>query len=188
MFAFGGERPREQDAVRGARLTVEIGADFPISPRGAGTAEKPRSALGAKLEDFAWRLVGGSAEPDIALESAAIRHERVRDLCRIRSQRNGRGGSACPIQFRSASRVPVPVPPHDAWAHRRNRCTSHAHWIRHETHIRYRLHIVPLLGRVRSLLDLQTVNAQKNLGKNFKSNLDRMIRSNCGHQMALARS
>jgi hypothetical protein len=28
LFTFGGERPREQDAVGGARLTIEIGADF----------------------------------------------------------------------------------------------------------------------------------------------------------------
>jgi hypothetical protein len=32
LFAFGGEKPREQDAVGGARLTIEIGADFPIGP------------------------------------------------------------------------------------------------------------------------------------------------------------
>ena len=32
LFAFGGERPREQDAVGGARLTIEIGADFAIGP------------------------------------------------------------------------------------------------------------------------------------------------------------
>jgi hypothetical protein len=32
LFTFGGERPREQDAVGGARLTIEIGADFAIGP------------------------------------------------------------------------------------------------------------------------------------------------------------
>ncbi len=32
MFAFVGERPRKQDPVRGARLTIEIGADFAIGP------------------------------------------------------------------------------------------------------------------------------------------------------------
>jgi hypothetical protein len=31
LFTFGGERPREQDAVGGARLTIEIGADFGLS-------------------------------------------------------------------------------------------------------------------------------------------------------------
>ena len=29
LIAFGGERPRK-DAVRGARLTIEVGAEFPI--------------------------------------------------------------------------------------------------------------------------------------------------------------
>ncbi len=67
--------------------------------RGAGTAWKSRCALGAKLEDSAWRLVGESGEPDIALESADVRHKRVRDLCRIRSQGNGHGGNACPLEF-----------------------------------------------------------------------------------------
>jgi len=44
--------------------------------------------------------------------------------------------------------------------------------IRSETQIRYRRQIVPPLRHVHALLDLQTVNAQKNLGKKFKSNLD----------------
>jgi len=43
-------------------------------------------------------------------------------------------------------------------------------------------HIFRLLRRVQALLDLQTVNAQKNLDENLKSNLDRMIRAEFGHQ------
>jgi len=53
----------------------------------------------------------------------------------------------------------------DEPAHRCNRCTPHAHRIRHETDMRYRQHILPLLRRLQALLDLQTVNAQKNLQK-----------------------
>jgi len=44
-----------------------------------------------------------------------------------------------------------------------------------------------LLRRVQALLDLQTVNAQKNLAKEFKSRLDKMIRSDFVHQTAWAR-
>jgi len=39
-------------------------------------------------------------------------------------------------------------------------------------------------GHRQALLSLQTVNAQKNLEKKFKSNLDIMIRSDFGHQTA----
>jgi hypothetical protein len=46
--------------------------------------------------------------------------------------------------------------------------------------MRYRRHIVPPLRRVQALLDLQTVNAQENLERKLKSNLDRMIRSDLG--------
>jgi hypothetical protein len=51
----------------------------------------------------------------------------------------------------------------------------------------YCLHIVPPLRRVQALLDLQTVNAQKNLEKELKSNLDRMIRSDLRDQPTWAR-
>jgi len=72
----------------------------------------------------------------------------------------------------------------DGSTRRYNRCTSPAQWIRHETHIRYHLPILPLFRRVQTLLHLQTVNAQKNLEQDFKSNLHTMIRSDSVRQTA----
>jgi len=63
-----------------------------------------------------------------------------------------------------------------------NRCASRAHG--NEPHIRNHLHISPLLRRGQALLNLQTVNAQENLARKFNSNLDRMMRSDFGHQTA----
>ncbi|MGO9463478.1 MAG: hypothetical protein ACLQVF_04855, partial [Isosphaeraceae bacterium] len=53
---------------------------------------------------------------------------------------------------------------------------------------RYRPHILPLLRRIQALLHRQTVNTQKNLAKKFKSNLDKTIRSDFGHQTPCALS
>jgi hypothetical protein len=75
----------------------------------------------------------------------------------------------------------LPVSIQDGSAHRCNRCTSPARWIRHGTHIRYRVHNLPLLRRAQALSNLQTVNAQKNLAKKSKSHLNKTIRSEIGH-------
>jgi len=64
----------------------------------------------------------------------------------------------------------------DGSTRRCNRCTSRARWFRPETHNRHPPHIVARLRRVQALLHLQTVNAQKNMLQDFKSNWDRVIR------------
>ncbi len=65
-----------------------------------------------------------------------------------------------------------------------NRCAPSNDWIRQEAHVRYRPHVTPPVRPAQALLHRQTVNAQKNLKKKFKSNQDRVIRSDTVHQTA----
>ncbi len=80
---------------RACIATPDRSHSFELARR-AGTASKSRRAVGPKLEGFAWRLEGRSAEPDIALESESVRHKRLRDLCRIRSPERRRRPTILP--------------------------------------------------------------------------------------------
>ncbi len=86
------------------------------------------------------------------------------------------GGKVCPDRESFCPCLSPPSALRDEPAHRYNRCTSPARWIPYDTQMRYRRQIRLRLPRVQALLNLQTVNAQKNLATDFKSSLDRMIR------------